>query len=400
MTRSHSLSGNALQYRHVMVVDDDLLVRQMFRRLLEGVYQITECDNGADAVRIATQTPCDLVLLDISMPRHDGYQTCRELKALPLIEPPQVIMVSAKSETSEQAEAFNCGADDYLIKPVDPAELRSRVNLHFRLRISQATTASLQREVDRHHAALKRAAVERNRQILALQDIAVFTLAKVAESRDHETGQHVLRLREYAQEIARELAKNGPYATEIDSDFLADLHRSSPLHDIGKVGIPDAILLKPGKLTDEEFKMMKRHTSIGGNILHEAVMKSHGGGFLTMAAMIAHFHHERWDGRGYPAGLIGAEIPLAARIVSVADVYDALTSHRPYKEAWPNELARQAIVGGAGTQFDPIVVAAFERSFDKIAEIQEKNQDHDAVAIGAMAFLDECDPLLLEACAM
>ncbi|MCH7752160.1 MAG: HD domain-containing protein, partial [Planctomycetes bacterium] len=189
-----------------------------------------------------------------------------------------------------------------------PVELRSRVELHFRLRESQTATATLQQEVQSHHVALKHAAVERTKQMLAIQDVAVFTLAKVAESRDNETGTHLLRMREYSQRLAQELASDSPYAHEIDAAFLGDLYRSSPLHDIGKVGIPDAILLKPGRLTAKEFEVMKRHTVIGSNILNEAVMQLTEGGFLTMGASIAQFHHERWDGQGYPAGLVADEI--------------------------------------------------------------------------------------------
>ena len=211
---------------------------------------------------------------------------------------------------------------------------------------------------------------------------------KVAETRDNETGAHVLRMREYSQRLAQELASDSPYAHEIDAAFLDDLYRSSPLHDIGKVGIPDAILLKPGRLTAKEFEVMKRHTVIGSNILNEAVMQLTEGGFLTMGASIAQFHHERWDGQGYPAGLVADEIPLAARIVSVADVFDALTSKRPYKEAWSPARARQSIDEGAGTQFDSVIVAAFQRCFSDFLRIQNEHADGSPISVGAMAFAE------------
>jgi len=224
------------------------------------------------------------------------------------------------------------------------------------------------------------------RSLIAAQDITVLTLAKVAESRDNDTGNHILRLRDFAQRLASELARSGPYADEIDETFLADLYRSSPLHDIGKVGIADAILLKPGPLTAGEFEAMKHHTSIGANVLNEAVLKSQGGGFLAMASKIAQFHHEWWNGQGYLTGLAGTEIPLSARIVAVADVFDALTSERPYKEAWCPYRAKQAIEDACGTQFDPLVVAAFDRCFDDILDIRHRNSAVIHTTHGAISF--------------
>ena len=190
-------------------------------------------------------------------------------------------------------------------------------------------------------------------------------MAKVAESRDQETGGHVLRMREYSQILAEQLHSHGPYADQIDRQFLDDLYRSSPLHDIGKVGIRDEILLKPGKLTPQEFVLMRQHTTIGANILDQAVMGARGGGFLTMAALIARFHHERFDGTGYPAGLRGRTIPLPARIVALADVYDALTSARPYKRAFSPQQSRAMIAAESGRHFDPVIVEAFENSFPR-----------------------------------
>jgi len=358
------------QKRRILIVDDDPVICRLFRALLEKEYAVREAACGEESLEIAKSWLPDLVLLDIMMPGIDGFETCRQLKVLPCVQPPAVIMVTGKSGPAEQARAFESGADDYMIKPVDSAELRSRTELHFRLRESQAITASLQQEVDSNHIALKREARERIEQTIAVQDVAVFTLAKVAESRDNETGEHIERMREYSQLLAQELSRNGTYVNEIDEVFLADLYRSTPLHDIGKVGIPDSILLKPGQLTREEFEVMKRHTVIGSDILHQAATQLSGGGFLTMAATIAQFHHERWDGTGYPTGLAKDRIPLPARIASVADVYDALTSKRPYKEAWSPSRAKQTIDEAAGTQFDPVVVAAFDHRFEDIVCIQ------------------------------
>ena len=252
--------------------------------------------------------------------------------------------------------AFEAGADDYIIKPVDRFDLLSRVRLHLRLKDALALAAE--------------GVSSEERQTLAdTQDVAVFTLAKLAETRDNETGAHFARMRESSLSLARDLGQNSRYGDQIDDQFLQDLARSAPLHDIGKVGIPDDILLKPGPLSVSEFEVMKRHTTIGANILDQALTQTTAASFLTMAAMIARFHHERWDGEGYPLGLAGHSIPLAARIVAVADVYDALTSERPYKRAWPREQAERFILDHTGTQFDPEIVASFSRCFDEIVSI-------------------------------
>jgi putative two-component system response regulator len=206
------------------------------------------------------------------------------------------------------------------------------------------------------------------------------------ESRDQETGGHLSRMRAYSQILAEELSQAEPYAAQIDARFLEDLYRSSPLHDIGKVGIPDSILRKPGPLTDDEFAVMQQHAAIGANILDEAVTRCPGGGFLEMAALIARYHHERFDGNGYPLGLSGRHIPLAARIVAVADVYDALTSVRPYKGAIPVEEARMIVRHDSGRHFDPVVVDAFLRRFDDLVLVRQEASQDIAVVYGVSSF--------------
>lgn len=370
-----------IRNRHkILIVDDDLAMRKLLCVVLSGQHDVGEAASGEEALETLSIWSPELILLDINMPGLDGYETCRRIKQMNLETHPQIIMVSGKSEKRELMEAFEAGADDYLIKPVDRTELHSRVDLHFRLRESYHRTQELQCSVNDHHHQLKMAADERMRDILHVQDIAVFTLAKVAESRDNETGQHIVRMREYAQRIALELQADSTYSAQIDSQFLADLYRSAPLHDIGKVGIPDAILLKPGRLTVEEMAVMKQHATIGADILLQAIEQSRVAGFLVMAEQIARHHHERWDGLGYPAELKEDAIPLAARIVAVADVFDALTSKRPYKDAFPNDEAKAMIVNGAGTQFDAAVVDAFLVCYEEIESIQATHVDSPVVA--------------------
>lgn len=372
----------------ILIVDDDAAMRRLFSTLLSSLYEVQVADNGEQAIKLAEMWKPDLVLLDIVMPGLSGYETLQQIKAIPFFAP-QIIMVSGKSKIAEQTYAFECGADDYLIKPVDPAELRSRVQLHFRYRASQAATSALQNEVNSHHAALKQASQERMEQVLAVQDVAVRALAKVAESRDNETGQHIARISEFAHRLAIEIRNGEPSRDEIDETFLADLQRSAPLHDIGKVGIPDSILLKPDRLSEDEFEVMKRHSEIGAKILGDLVIETQHASFLKMAARIARFHHERWDGQGYPIGLRGEQIPLPARIVAVADVYDALTSERPYKKAWSPMRAKQTIEQGSGSQFDPMVVEAFVRCYEDFLKIQVQRSDSEGLVDTAISLLDE-----------
>lgn len=370
--------------RRILIVDDDQALRRLLKVILKDDYRIDEAASGEEALQKVSTFDPGIILLDVLMPGIDGYETCRRIKAVR--SDIQVIMVSAISSSQQQLRAFEVGADDYMIKPFDTQDLRARVRLHVHFQESMAGVAAIRAEIDSRNAELKQLAEQRMRDIVAIQDTAVFTLAKVAESRDQETGGHLARMRAYAQILAKDLATAGPYADQIDSQFLEDLYRSSPLHDIGKVGIRDEILLKPGRLTPEEFQLMQQHSAIGANILDEAVLRTRGGGFLAMAAVIARHHHEKFDGSGYPAGLAGEEIPLAARIVAVADAYDALTSVRPYKPAYAAEEAHAIIVRDSGRHFDPAIIAAFCRCFDDFLCVRDEALDDFAIGYSASSF--------------
>ena len=258
------------------------------------------------------------------------------------------------------------------MKPFDPHELCSRVRLHFRLRGALETVA-LTGGCGLRPDAAGEPDEARARFLAHVHDVTVAALTKVAELRDTETGEHLVRMRSYTQIVAEELGRHGPYAEQIDERFLEDLYRASPLHDIGKVGINDAILLKPARLTPEEFETMKQHTTIGANILDHVAFGAPDASFLGMAAVVARFHHERFDGSGYPAGLRGTEIPLPARIVAIADAYDAITSIRPYKAPQPATAARDIIQEDSGSHFDPVVVEAFLRRFDTLASVHKQD---------------------------
>jgi putative two-component system response regulator len=352
----------------ILVVDDSEMNRDILDELLHDDYELEFAGSGEECLDKLVQFGPDLVLLDIMMPGIDGYETCRRIKESPLGPFTQVILVSGKATTAERVKGYEYGADSYVIKPFDHDELLAKVRVHFRLRDSLAQLWRANAQIQQFNAHLEQLVRERTAEVTATRDIAVFALAKLAESRDPETGEHLERIRTYSRILAEQLSLAGPYVDQIDERFLNDIFRSSPLHDIGKVGIPDPILLKPGRLTPDEFEIMKRHSVIGADALRQATEQGSCGSFLAMATDIARHHHERFDGTGYPDHLPGLEIPLSARIVALADVFDALTSPRVYKPAYAPDLARTIIERDCGTHFDPAVVAAFRARYAEFLE--------------------------------
>jgi len=367
----------------IMIVDDCEINVDVLTELLQDEYELYDAATGEECLdRLQVFGP-DLVLLDIMMPGIDGYQTCRRIKQSPMGNFTQVVLVSAQKATENRLEGYRAGADDYLPKPFDHGELRAKVRVQFRLRDSLLKLWEANSQTRRFNEELEHLIQERTAEalaakdaVLATQDITVFALAKLAEHRDQDTGEHLERIRSYSQLLAEHLGQNGPYASQIDKTFLDDLFRASPLHDIGKVGVPDSILLKPGKLTKDEFETMKRHAVIGANSLRETVGGRECGSFLDMAVDVAHHHHERFDGSGYPDGLIGLDIPLSARIVALADVFDALTSKRVYKGAIAPEDAMEMIVNESGRHFDPLIVDAFLDQYETFQGIALGHQTH------------------------
>jgi putative two-component system response regulator len=290
------------------------------------------------------------------MPRMSGLDLCREIRARGWAGYIYVILLTSRTGVENVVRGFDAGADDFLTKPFQPQELLMRLRT--------------------------------GERVLALEsrDLMIFAMAKLTESRDTDTGAHLERMREYSRILADELSRSGKFRQQIDGDYVQLVYLTSPLHDIGKVGIPDAVLLKPGKLTPEEFEIMKGHTVLGGETLDAVARGRPDAQFLTMARDIAMTHHERYDGAGYPRGLQGEAIPLCGRIVALADVYDALTSKRVYKPAFDHAKARGIILDGSGTQFDPEIVRAFvarEEEFQSVAR-----QMHDQAAVSSNAALD------------
>lgn len=351
----------------ILIVDDNALNIDILRRILRKDYDLETATNGEECLAKLPAFKPNLVLLDIMMPGIDGYETCRRIKSSPVGAFVQVILVSGKGSTAERLKGYEAQADDYLVKPYDHDEMLSKARVHMRLALTQRQLAAAREEIALYATDLEKLVARRTQQWAATQDMTVFALAQLTDSRDPETGEHLSRIRFYSQTLAEELQFSGPYREAIDERFLKDLYRSSPLHDIGKVAVPDAILQKPGKLTTEEFEQIKQHVRVGGDTLENARGYVGDGTFMDMAADIARYHHEKFDGSGYCAGLRGDEIPLPARIVALADVYDALTSPRVYKPAYEPQRAREIIVRDAGVHFDPAIVEAFCGCFEKFA---------------------------------
>lgn len=344
----------------VLVVDDLSENTRILRDFLSPQgYRVIEAGNGKDALATIAEMPPDVILLDLVMPGMDGFEVCQTVKSSPATRHIPVIVITGLAERRANIRAVEAGADDFITKPFDIVLLRARIRNSLRTKRLHDQIMSYQHQLEDYNVTLEERIAERTAEVARIQQAAVFSLAKLAESRDPETGEHLDRIRMYARIIATELAFSPKYREMADNGLVEGIYQSSPLHDIGKVGIPDRILLKTGKLSPAEFDIMKTHTIIGGETLDVAIKEAGTGAFLQMGRDIAYSHHERWDGRGYPCGLAGENIPPSARIVAVSDVYDALTSKRPYKEPLSHEESCMIIMQGRGSQFDPEVVDAF-----------------------------------------
>jgi len=338
----------------VLVVDDTTANLILMNDLLSPLYTVKVAANGARALKIAnSDRPPDMVLLDIMMPDMDGYEVCRQLKASPATRDIPVIFLTAKSETSDEQMGFELGAVDYITKPISPPIVLARVKTNLQLKASsdylKDKAVFLEQEVAR-----------RTEQVRDIQDVTILTMASLAETRDNETGNHIIRTQYYVKLLAAQLQPHPRFAHYLDAATIDLLFKSAPLHDIGKVGIPDSILLKPGKLTSEEFEVMKTHTTLGKEAIESAESRlGKHVPFLQVAKEIAYSHQEKWDGSGYPQGLAGDAIPISARLMAIADVYDALISRRVYKPPFTHEDSMRIIEEGRGRHFDPDVVDAF-----------------------------------------
>ena len=330
----------------VLVVDDESISRQTLEHTLRGAgFRVTTARDGKEALSLLKEYSHQLVVSDWQMPGMDGIELCRAIRAADFPRYVYFIMVTSRDQMIDAISGFETGVDDYVAKPFNPVELQMRVNVG--RRIAELETSQL----------------------------TIFALAKLAESRDPETGAHLDRVRSYCRVLAAQLQSFTAYKKIIDAEFLQLIYKTSPLHDIGKVAIPDSVLLKAGKLTLEEFEVMKTHALRGAETLDAALREFPNARFLKMAKDIALTHHEKYDGSGYPQGLAGEQIPLCGRIVALADVYDALTSQRIYKDAMGHDEAKTIIVNNRAIHFDPAIVDAFLEAETEFLAIRLQHAD-------------------------
>lgn len=371
-----SMNGSWIDRPTVLVVDDTPDNLTLMSGLLKEQYKVKVANRGAKAIDIASQHPQpDLILLDIMMPEMDGYEVCRILKASEETRHIPVIFLTAKTETDDETKGLELGACDYLTKPVNPAILQARVKNHLQLKAQSDFLADknkfLEQEVRR-----------RTQEVTQVQDVTIMVMASLAETRDSDTGNHIRRTQFYVRALAEKLRDEPNYSELLTDEYIDILFKSAPLHDIGKVGIPDRILLKPGPFEGDEFEIMKRHTLLGKNAIeHAEEQLGIKVGFLQVAKQIAYSHQEKWDGSGYPEGLSGEDIPLCARLMALADVYDALICRRVYKEPMPHEKAVAIIEEGSGSHFDPVLVRHFVEIQQEFVDIAARFVDSDDVLL-------------------
>lgn len=367
----------------VLVVDDTADNLALVSGLLKNRYRVKLANCGAKALEIAQQSMPDLILLDIMMPEMDGYQVCETLKSDPRTFDIPVIFLTAKSEVEDEYRGLTLGAVDYITKPINPAILLARVDTQ--LHLKQAADF-LKNQNDYLESEVQR----RSEEITAIQDVTILAMASLAETRDADTGNHIRRTQHYIRTLALMARNHSRFAGQLSDAYIDRLFKSAPLHDIGKIGIPDRILLKPGRLTTDEFDIMKNHAFLGYQAIVHAESALGGNiGFLETAKEIALSHQEKWDGSGYPDGLQGEQIPLSARLMAIADVYDALISKRIYKDAHTHDEAVEIIRSGKGSHFDPDLVDCFLQVQNQFAQIARNYQDNEDDVQRKLAFLEQ-----------
>jgi putative two-component system response regulator len=354
----------------ILIVDDNTENLTVLGELLQPVYGVRAANSGERALQLAALEPLPgLILLDVMMPEMDGYEVLRRLRAAPATRDIPVIFVTALDSSEDEAHGLALGAVDYITKPVRPPIVLARVHTHLELKRARD-------QLDQHNRSLEAEVARRMTENQLIQDVSIHALARLAETRDPETGNHLLRTQEYVRTLALRLCRHPRFAGVLDEQMITMLAKSAPLHDIGKVGIPDNVLRKPGKLSPQEWEVMKTHARLGAEAIEHAEQDAdHPVQFLAIAKQIANHHHEKWDGSGYPDGLAGDEIPFPARLMALADVFDALISRRVYKDPLSYERARDIIAGWSGTHFDPDVADAFITGFDEFVEIAERYRD-------------------------
>lgn len=349
--------GINAQRKKILLVDDNMTNLSIGKNALSSIYEVYTVPSGEKALLLLQKIIPDIILLDIEMPEMDGYETLCRIKADPGISHIPVIFLTAKADEGSELDGLSMGAVDYITKPFSAPLLLKRIETHLNL---QDFTNNLQKMVE-----------EKTKKVVELQNAILNTVAELVECRDGTTGGHIERTGHYLQLLLEALVSSGEYAEEVAGIDQKLLIQSTPLHDVGKISIPDAILQKPAKLSESEFEIMKCHSVYGRDIIHKISRQTSESEFLEQAAILALSHHERWDGKGYPHGLAEKKIPIQGRLMAIADVYDALISQRPYKKAFTHMEAVKIITDGRGTQFDPVLIDLFlkiEGRFEAVGE--------------------------------
>lgn len=356
----------------VLVVDDAPENLSLISNLLRDKYKVKVCNSGEKALRFLQGNDLpDLILLDIMMPGVNGYEVLRQIKTMPVVRDIPVIFLTARRAPEDEQKGLDLGAADYVTKPISPPIMLARVKTQLE---NKAAADFLK---DQNHF-LEAEVTKRTREISAIQDVTILAMASLAETRDSDTGNHIRRTQNYVRTLAEKLKTHPRFGYFLSDLTIEMLFKSAPLHDIGKVGIPDRILLKPDHLTADEFEVMKTHTTLGRDAIEQAERKlGMTVSFLQYAKEIAYYHQEKWDGSGYPTGSKGEKIPISARLMAVADVYDALISRRVYKEGMPHAEAVEIIREGRGKHFDPDIVDAFLEVHNEFHAIAQKFMDSD-----------------------
>jgi len=357
----------------VLAVDDSPDNLWLLSGLLKDLYRVKLCGSGEKALQILQDdTLPDLILLDVMMPGLSGHDVCRRIKSAPRTANIPIIFLTAMSSTADEEQGLALGAADFITKPINPPIVLARVATQLQAKAGADFLRNQNQFLD---AEVRK----RTREVNAIQDVTILAMASLAETRDNETGNHIRRTQHYVRVLANALKAHPRFCTQLSDHVIEMLYKSAPLHDIGKIGIPDRILLKPGRYEPHEFEIMKQHPALGRDaIQHAEDQLGMPVEFLQYAKEIAYGHQEKWDGSGYPQGLAGDAIPLSARIMAVADVYDALISRRVYKEGMPHEKAVGIMREGRGSHFDPDILDTFLGLVDEFARIARQFADSDA----------------------
>lgn len=377
----------SVEKKHILIVDDEPPNQLILEDLLESKFTLHMASNGRQALDyLQPGRPVDLILMDVMMPEMDGFEACQQIKSTPSLQDIPVLFLTSLDSAVDEAHGLSLGAEDFIRKPFSPAVVLARVHNHIELAHARKLLRDHSAELELQVQQRTRALLQEVQHVVEAQESTLSSLCALAELRDNETGNHIRRTQNYVRALATRLSQAPQFAAALSKETIALLFKSAPLHDIGKVAIPDAILLKPGKLTPEEWVTMKKHAQYGRDALVQAKNdQGHTASFLHYAREIAYSHHEKWDGSGYPQGLSGEAIPLSARIMAVADVYDALISKRVYKPGMDHNQALQIILQGRGTHFDPNIIDLLADVTDELQVIAKDHSDEVSHSKGQLA---------------